>query len=153
VHLVLVRHAEKEAVATPDPALTIAGRARSKELARVLEHAGVTRLFASDTRRARETLEPLADATGAEIETYDPRDASVFAERLAGLAGGSVAVVAGHSNTLGPLAAAFGGRLSGLDEAGHLPEDEYDRLVLVTLPAGDAPPAVLELAYGAPTGP
>jgi broad specificity phosphatase PhoE len=147
VQIVLVRHAEKEAGGTQDPGLSAAGRERARLLAHMLSRAGVDVLFATDTRRARETVEPLAEAHGLEVTTYDAADAAGFAQRLAELPGGSVAVVVGHSNTLGPLAEVLAGALSDLEQ-GRLSEDEYDRLVVVVLPAGDGPGALLELRYG-----
>ncbi len=144
VHVFLVRHAEKERDGTRDPGLTDAGRKRAEELARVLGSAGVTQLYASEFRRTRDTLAPLAAATELEVETIPALNGDRLTGALRELEGGSVAVVAGHSNTVPGLVRSLGGD-PGLDE---LPEDAYDRMFLVTLPPGGKPKA-LELRYGA----
>ena len=144
VHVFLVRHAEKERDGTPDPGLTDAGRKRAEELARVLGSAGVTRLYASEFRRTRDTLGPLAEATELNVETIPAGAPDRLTAALRALGGGSVAVVAGHSNTVPALMRALGGD-PGIDQ---LPEDAYDRLFLVTLPDRGRPKA-LELRYGA----
>lgn len=148
--VVLVRHAEKEAGGdASDPALSGAGEARAQRLAALLAKAGVTRLVASPYRRTRATLEPLARACGLDVETR-PAAPRALAQELAQAPPGSVTVVAGHSNTLPALAAALGVRLTGLAaEDSELGENEYDRLVVITLPPAGAPvrPACLELRY------
>ncbi len=48
---------------------------------------------------------------------------------------GSRAVVAGHSNTIPGLVSGLGGQLEGLDDRGHIPHDDYDRLIHVVLDA------------------
>lgn len=155
--VVLVRHAEKAADdpddpgdpgAPGDPGLSEEGAARAASLARTLAAAGVTHLLATPYRRTRDTLAPLAEATGVAVEAYDPRALGELAERLRALPAGSVAVVAGHSNTTPALAELLGGALSGLDARGFLAEDEHDRLIVQTLAgAGDGaePTAVATL--------
>ena len=130
-----------------------AGTARATELARVLGALAVTHLFANAYRRTQLTLQPLAAARKVAVETYDARDLEKLAAQLRGLPAGSVAVVAGHSNTTPALAQLLGGTLSGLDEKGQLPDDEYDRLVVQTLVAcveqdEQRAVATLELRYG-----
>jgi len=135
---ILVRHAEKGAddPASPgDPGLSEAGAARAAALARTLAAAGVTHLYASPYRRTQDTLAPLAAATGADVVVYDPRELGQLAQDLRALPAGSVAVVAGHSNTTPALAGLLGGALAGLDARGFLAEDEHDRLIVQTLAA------------------
>lgn len=159
VTVVLVRHAETAGSTRTggDPELSEAGRGRARALARLLAHAGVTRLFSSEYARTRATLAPLAEALDAEVEVVSARDGAEQVERLRALPPGSVAVVAGHSNTVPGLVRALGGEVADLEE-GRLRHAEYDRLFLVTLPSGVAlPPGdvavqTLELRYG-PAGP
>ena len=155
--MILLRHAEKASDDARDPSLSAAGTVRATELARVLGALAVTHLFASAYKRTQLTLQPLATARKLTVATYDSRDLAKLAGELRGLPAGSVAVVAGHSNTTPELATLLGGQLTGLDEKGQLPDDDYDRLVVQTLVAcappenGSEPRAVatLEMRYGA----
>ena len=119
----LFRHAEKLAD-SPDPGLTTEGQARAQRLAAMLKDAGVTRIFSSNYKRTKDTVAPLAEATGIEVEIYDPRDLPGFAAELKGMDG--VIIVSGHSNTT-PELTAF---LSGI-ETQAMEETEYDRLYQV----------------------
>ncbi|MEZ5979085.1 MAG: phosphoglycerate mutase family protein [Planctomycetota bacterium] len=150
----LVRHAEKGDDDARDPGLSAAGERRANELARVLGSAGVTHLFASEYKRTQNTLRPLADAVGHEVEVVSARTPEKQLAAIADLPPGSVAVICGHSNTTPQLAA----RLvdpTGSDAA-NLGEDEYDRLFEVVLPARSRvesstrlAPKLVELRYGA----
>lgn len=152
----LVRHAEKIPDGSRDPGLTDEGRVRAQQLASLLEVAGVTHLFSSEFRRARATLEPLADRTGLPIEVVPADEPEKQVARLRDLPAGSVSVVSGHSNTIPALVRALGGELSGTVQhetyGEMLGEEEHDRLFLVLLPVGDGEAVVrtLELRYGAP---
>jgi phosphohistidine phosphatase SixA len=158
VTVIAVRHAEKDLADRVDPKLTERGRARARELARVLQSAGVTHLFSTDTRRTRQTLAPLASALDLEVELYSPAALDSFAVQLAGLPPGSVAVVSGHSNTTPGLVLSLGGRVErivSLRGTPALKDSEYDRLfVTVLAPRGlGNPPAdkTLEMRYGEPS--
>src|SRR5262249_59882386 len=68
--VVLLRHAEKDSSGDSlNPGLSEAGKRRALVLAHLLSHARVTHLFASKYRRARETLQPFAAASGLKIDT------------------------------------------------------------------------------------
>jgi len=151
---IVVRHAEKAAPVTPeeakDPGLSDAGRERAALLARCLRGAGVTHLFATEFRRSRATLEPLATASGVAVEPYAAGDANALAARIRALPAGSVAVVAAHSNTLPVIVSRLGATLHGLGADGFLRDDEYDRLAVVFIAAGgDAVAAPERNARGA----
>lgn len=159
VTVFLVRHAEKGKDDPRDPTLTKAGEARARTLARLLGEAGVTHLFSTDYRRTRATLGPLVEAIGVELELYDPRRLELVGAQLAQLPAGSVAVVAGHSNTTPELFHLLTGREGrNLEESAHgrlIPEEQYDRLYCVTLVRGgegvEGPAravAGVELRYG-----
>lgn len=68
----LVRHAEKGA-AGQDPALTAQGKARARNIATILQKAGIGSIFSSDTIRTRQTAAPLAQRSGLTVEEYDAR--------------------------------------------------------------------------------
>lgn len=119
----LVRHAEK-ADDSRDPALSADGRARARLLASLLEGEGIGRIHSTDYRRTRSTAQPLAEALGIEVESYDPTELEAFADRLH--AAGGVHLVVGHSNTTPDLVEALGG-----EPGTPVDEDEYDRLYRV----------------------
>lgn len=64
----VVQHGEKERSAG-DPGLTERGRAQAALAAERLRGGGLTSVFASPLRRARETAEPVAAACGLEVRT------------------------------------------------------------------------------------
>jgi phosphohistidine phosphatase SixA len=137
VQVFLVRHAEKDVRVRKDPPLTAEGQDRARELLRVLGASGVTHLFSTAYLRTLSTLEPLAQANSLRIAIYDPRQPNDILSKLHGLAPGSVAVVAGHSNTTPQLYVALGATPPiGLDSRGFLVEDAFDRLFAVTLQVG-----------------
>jgi phosphohistidine phosphatase SixA len=123
--IVLVRHAEKAEAPPADPPLSPVGLRRAEAMAALLGDAGITRIFVSETLRARQTAEPLARALGIELEVYDPRELGGFAGELRALPGR--VLVVGHSNTTDELSGALGG-----ERFGPIVESwEYDRLYLL----------------------
>jgi len=155
--VVLVRHAEKAPVtaeearteAGRDPELSERGRARAEALADLLSSTGVTHLFATQYRRTRQTLAPLAARTGREVVPIDAHDSAAIVAALRGLPPGSTAVVAGHSNTVPAIALGLGLELPGLvtqPEGAMLRDSEYDRVFVLTLDAaGRVTPRLVEL--------
>lgn len=152
--VILVRHAEKRTDDPKDPSLSDAGVKRAEALAKMLFAAGVTHLFSSEYRRTRETLATLASGLGKQVREVSARTPEDQVAAIRGLPGGSVAVVAGHSNTVPELVRLLGGEVSGLIDTGHGPmigDASYDRMFLVILPAGAAPAdraQTVELRYG-----
>jgi probable phosphoglycerate mutase len=120
----LVRHAEK-ADQSEDPPLTEQGHARARGLARLLKDAGVETVYSSDFVRTRDTAAPLAVALGLEVTSYDPKALPALADAL--LASPGRYLVVGHSNTTPEMAGLLGG-----EPGAPIPEDEYDRLYVVT---------------------
>lgn len=154
VTVILVRHAEKATGGDArDPDLSPAGEARAAALARLLGAAGVTHLYASEYKRTQATLAPLAAATKLTTTVSGAAKAAELADTLRALPAGSIAVVAGHSNTVPDLARRLGAPLAGLTDSKNgpvLPEEAFDRVYAVTLPPRgvEAAPTVLELRYG-----
>jgi len=151
--VILLRHAEKDTTGdSVNPGLSDVGKKRAADLARLLARARVTHLFASKYRRAQETLQPFAEASGLKVNTDLGAVSVELGPYLLGLPAGSVAVVAGHSNTIPALAAALGGELQGLEptpQGPSLSEKEYARLFVLTPgPEPTSKPLVLELSYG-----
>jgi len=155
ITVLFVRHAETAADtrSTRDPELSDAGRTRAAALAHLVSSAGITHAFASEFRRTQQTIAGVVDAAGLELAIVPAGDATALLERLRALPAGAVALVAGHSNTVPALVQALGGTVEGLhddpDYGPRLGHDEYGRLFVVTLPAGEATePHALELRYG-----
>ncbi|MEO7655093.1 MAG: histidine phosphatase family protein [Sphingomicrobium sp.] len=107
-----------------DPPLSDAGSAEAGRLTALLRDKGISAIFVTPTRRSRETGQPLAAATGAAIETYDPRDNAALAQRVAAFPG-SILIV-GHSNTVPEIVAAIGGT-----PPAPMTEEDFGRLFAV----------------------
>ena len=142
VTVFVVRHAEK-AVAkagNSDPELSTVGLARAQALARLLGKAGVTHLYASEYQRTQHTLRPLGQQMALKTAIVPAGQGGQLTGALRNLAPGSVAVVAGHSNTVPALVKALGGKVDGLEKHARygpiLPDHAYDRLYMVILPKG-----------------
>ena len=151
VTVIAVRHAEKGQIDPRDPGLTEAGEERARELARMLSKSGVTHVFSTPYRRTRATVAPLAKLMELELTEYSPRDMVAFAKKLIQLPPGSVALVAGHSNTTPGLVLAMGGEITELESHKGSPalgEDQFDRLFVTTLPPNGQRVKTLELRYG-----
>ncbi len=146
--VLVVRHAEKESVPADDPPLTIAGRQRSAELARVVQAwsaagATVRDLIASEVKRTQQTLQPLSASTGVPVSVVAAKDTAALVKRIMAIDGGIV-VVAGHSNTVPAILQALGG------PAGIVIADaEFDRLFAVVGAGSGA--RVVALRYGEST--
>jgi len=116
----LVRHGEKEA-AGQDPALTAQGRQRARNIATMLNKAGIAHIFSTPTARTRQTAQPLAERSGVKIELYDPRAPQALVAKVKALNG--AVLVVGHSNTLSELVRLFGGQ-----PGAEIADNEYDRV-------------------------
>jgi broad specificity phosphatase PhoE len=116
----LVRHGEK-ALEGKDPELAPQGRLRAQNIATMLSKTGIAHIFSTPTNRTRQTAQPLAQASGVQVQEYDPRAPRALVEKVKALSG--PVLVVGHSNTLSELVRLFGGQ-PGLEIA----DNEYDRL-------------------------
>lgn len=153
--LVLVRHAEKaepkaDAPKDPDPSLSEIGKQRAEALVRMLGDAHFTHIWTSEYKRTQETAAPLAAKFGLKPVPFPARDVLGLSERLRGMPQGSIALVVGHSNTLPALVRSFNLNLGNLGGGTDLAENEFDRLVVVSFVAPEAPCALLEMRYGPP---
>lgn len=153
VTIVLVRHAETAASTRTnrDPELSEPGQARAEALAALLARAGVTHLYSTQYKRTQATLAPLAALLKLEVEIIPATEAERQLSLLEELPPGSVAVLAGHSNTVPDHVAALGGSIPDLVDSSHgktLDHDSYDRLFLLTLPGGEnTATQTIELRY------
>lgn len=149
--VIVVRHAEKSAEPANDPPLDERGRARAERLAALLGHSGVTHLFSTEFQRTQETLRPLGNAVGQNVAIVAAREGRGLLSALDSLPRHSVAVVAGHSNTVPEIVAALAPQSFLVQRARAslaLAEADYDRLYCVTQwGAEPAAAGVLELRY------
>ena len=108
----VVRHLQKAEGA--DPPLSTEGAANAQLLAQRLANSGIKAIFATPTRRAMETAEPLAKALGLHVTSYDPRDPAALIEAVSAVDG--AALIVGHSNTVPDIVARLGGTAVPLGE-------------------------------------
>ena len=144
--IVVLRHAEKSDAPAGDPALSAAGQARAERLAAMFgspSDAGPVRhVYASDTRRARETAAPLAARLGLPVRTLPAGDVAALLRTLRAEGHGETAVVVGHANTVPQIVAG----LSGGRVRVSLDDEDYGSLFIVTV-SSFGPPRVLRLRY------
>jgi phosphohistidine phosphatase SixA len=132
----LIRHAEKLQSGS-DPDLAPIGLERTQVLATNLKDANISAIYATDFKRTRQTVSPLAQILGLPVTSYDPKNLEAFAATLRKTKGRLL--IAGHSNTTPKLVALLGG-----DPGPPIDETkEFDRMYVVTLPAGGTPVTVL----------
>ena len=128
----LVRHAEKDTIPEGDPLLNEAGNERTQHLLHVLEEAGVTAIYATQFRRTQDTVRPLADFLGLEVDIIDADESDRLVDTIRQDHRGGVVVVCGHSNTVPEIILALGaGPVAPIEEA-----NEYDNLYVVSLSEG-----------------
>ncbi len=121
------RHAERADVPGDSP-LSAEGERRAETLAHMLRVSGVSAVFSTDTTRTRETVNNYADIEGIAITLYDTVEE--VAARIKSDHVGQAVLVAGHSNTISPIAEALG--VSPVPNTG----EEYDNLFVVTISPG-----------------
>lgn len=139
--LLVVRHADR---AGTDDALSAAGVARARDLARVAAASGVTAIYHSDTARTRLTAEPLAVALGITPVELPGKDIDGLLTHVFAHHCGETVLIVGHSNTVPLIVGAAGGPAMP-----DLPEHQFDDVFIVT--TTDATAKVVRLKYGAPT--
>ena len=138
--VVVVRHAEKQLDQGDDPSLTEKGAARAQILAAMLARTQPAAIYATEWKRTKETMQPLADLLKVPIETVDAKATDVLAKKILAEHEGQTVVVAGHSNTVNKLIAALGGPVFA-----DLEDSDYDNLFLLTICGSQAKLQTLRL--------
>lgn len=128
--IVIVRHAEKAAEGGDDPGLSALGQRRASALARLADEQGVTHVFTSQYRRTINTAEPGARIRKIPVSSIDARQQPALIAEVRELGASAVALIVGHSNTVAAIATELGG--TGVPP---LHEDEYDRVIVLTVAA------------------
>jgi phosphohistidine phosphatase SixA len=131
--VVLVRPAEKEAGTIDDPPLAPDGEQRAQMLAQMLgDNTGVGKLdgiYVSDSRRAQQIIQPLAERLGKHPIVIPSGDIGSMASRITrGHDGGTVLFVGNGSNVPRLV-----DELSGI-EVGSSNDTEHDTLYIVSIP-------------------
>jgi phosphohistidine phosphatase SixA len=142
---ILLRHAEKDTATarstmmTADPPLSKQGEQRAQNLLNVLAAYQPDVIYATNYTRTKNTAIPLAKKFNKEIQLYDPKGLSSFAEQLLQIQGKTIVVV-GHSNTtpvLVNLLLKENGKYPNLDDS------DYSHLWVVTITEGKASARVI----------
>jgi phosphohistidine phosphatase SixA len=132
--VIVIRHAEKEAVSIPDPPLSAAGEARAALLARMFGEArGAGRLdaiYVSSALRNQMTAAPLAARLKIVPIVAPSDDPKALAHRIVRENSGKRVMVIGHINTVPDIVAA----LSGRSDIAQMDEQEFGTLYIVTVP-------------------
>lgn len=144
--VVVVRHAEKELSTISDPPLSQVGEQRAELLARLFgskEGSGrISAVFASDTRRAQRTAEPLAARLGLQVQAVPGADVAGLLRQIRSQYRGRNVLVVAHSNTVPEI-------VRRLSRDGRIPpmgEEEYGTIYVVTVPTLGRP-SVLRMTY------
>lgn len=144
--VVIVRHAEKSAEGGKDggkdPSLSERGQVRARTLAGLLAPAGVTKILATPYKRTQETVTPLAQKLGLQVESMPPEK---MRDAIKAAPDGAVVVLATHSNLIPALVQDLAdAKLKGVT-GDALAEDDFSRVILITQPCGATHPTVTEL--------
>ncbi len=135
--IIVVRHAERASGGMgPDVPLSEAGKCRATILAKMLVDSKIASIYTSDVARTQQTADPLAKRLGVKLEALPGKDVAGLVERLK--AGQGNALVVGHSNTVPEVVNGL-----GAGPAAAMPDEEFDRMYVVTLAGGHAYAAVL----------
>lgn len=127
----VVRHAEK-VDESKDPVLSAQGQKRAQGLAKLLIDADVKRIFVTEYQRTQMTASPLSDQLHLALTQYAAKESTTIGHRVK-QENGNVLIV-GHSNTLLDILKSL-----GIHDAKPVADDEYDRIVVVTLHSSSEP--------------
>lgn len=149
--ILFVRHADVDGPASiaGDPPLNEAGRARADLLARFLRdidvRQGLQGIYADDTQRARQTVQPLAQRLDLDVGAARPDEPVEFMEEMLSTHKGEIALIATDRGDIPGLIA----ELHGHQDVPTIAPAEYDNFYIVTIPwGGGAKVKTLRLRYG-----
>jgi phosphohistidine phosphatase SixA len=128
----IVRNAETEPSADPDPELGVEGRERAARLAKMLSKAqpvrGIDAIFASEFRRTHQTVTPLSETLALPVNLVPSAAWADLPRRITRQHRGEYVLVAGSSTSVPQLVEALSG------EKVTLRDDEYDAMFIVFVP-------------------
>lgn len=131
----IVRHGEK-VDESRDPQLSLKGKQRAVNLAMHLRDADIKQVYATEFQRTQMTAAPLADARQLVLTPYVAKESASFGKTL--LSAETNTLVVGHSNTLLDILKGM-----GITDVKPVADDEYDRLIIVTLNKNASPSYIL----------
>jgi phosphohistidine phosphatase SixA len=138
--VVVVRHAEVENLADPDPVLSVDGRERAARLAKMLSQARPERaldaIFTSEFRRTQQTATPLSESLGLTLNIVPAATWSALPRKITREHRGEYVLVSGNSSTIPALIEALSGQKVAVRE------DEYDAMFIVFVPQFSKPKVV-----------
>ena len=139
---ILLRHAEKASDGTEDPDLKAEGAERAQRLAEFLKDTQVDGIYATNFRRTRQTVAPLAAVKKLEVQRYEAFQAEEIENMLNRHRGGTI-IVCGHSNNI-PWTANL---LMGREEFEEYDESQYGIFLIVTVVEKGTNAKVIRLSY------
>lgn len=143
--VLLLRHADRAGSADQ---LSTAGEQRAQELLHVVQKAGLSAVFVSNTQRSQQTAQPLLTALNLTAEPAYPYQGgsapTEVLDRIRNEFVGRTVLLLAHSDTLGAIVQA----LHGDPASCALQGEEFDNLCVVTL-VGPWKTGVVNLQYGA----
>ena len=139
---ILIRHAEKANDGTNDPDLKAEGKERAFRLAELLKETKVAAIYATNFKRTRQTVEPLAAEKNIAIQKYEAFQAEEI-EKILDEHRGETVVVCGHTNNI-PWTANL---LTGTDDLKEYDESQYGIFLIVTVVHKGSNARVLRLSY------
>jgi broad specificity phosphatase PhoE len=132
--VVLVRSPDTQPGTIADPPISPDGEARAQRLARMFGAGGsagrLDAIYASDDRRAQQTVAPLAERLHRAPVFFSASDIRALPARLLHEHGGETLLVVGGGNTVAQLVQ----MLAGADTVGAVATDP-DALYLVSIPS------------------
>ncbi len=128
IHIFIVRHADKAKDDPRDPSLTAEGAARAERLGRILAEAGLDSVYATPSRRAQLTAEPVQRrGQTPPVISYRPDKQEAWISELLEHEKGKKNLVIGHQQTIPQLL----NQLSESLDYDHIPEQDYGRFYVV----------------------
>jgi hypothetical protein len=153
--VIMVRHAERDPGL--DPPLNAEGTLRALALRAALRENGVTAIFCTDLIRNRDSVQPLADALGLELNLVSPvlyadtvSAANIVANDIFARFSGGTVLFCGNIGSAGANVNGINEDLfTRLGGTGTPPERYQDLYVMVI--RDDAPVNVIKTEYGGPS--
>ncbi|WP_276374216.1 phosphoglycerate mutase family protein [Chryseolinea sp. H1M3-3] len=125
---ILLRHAEKGNDGTEDPDLSLPGIERAERLKLLLRETEINGIYATQFKRTKNTVAPLALAKNLDIQSYESFKAEEIEKMLDKHQGGTV-VICGHSNNI-PWTANL---LLGKETYKDYTENEYGIMLILSV--------------------
>jgi broad specificity phosphatase PhoE len=139
---ILLRHAEKVIDGTDDPDLTAEGVERAERVAFMLKATDVDAIYSTNYKRTRNTVAPLAESKNIQVLPYEAHNPDII-DMMVNSHRGKTIVICGHSNNI-PWTANL---LTGTESLKDFREDDYDNMLIVSVPEKGKMAKVMWLSY------